>query len=809
MKKLRGLVLLLAAALLLGSVAMAAGNLLRIDQPGVVYDAGAEEFSFSIPGRVGTTDTAADDLFPEFKGLMPGDTRTQTVQVAVENVPSGSETELFLHADIPNDADKALLAPLTVTVTQDGEALSPEEEIGASLTDQISLGVFSSDRVSNLEVTLKVPATVGNEVMDEAGRGKSGQVNWVFTAQTLPSHNGTIKFHPVDIISYAGSGEAPTLRFWVELPDGQPWDGAGLTFTFHDSDTGTTALLRPVPVPEAADGYFSFPVLEGHLKMISKNARQMVSETGHTVHAGLYSLFLDEPTTWYIDAKNDAGDLYRVRVVPKGVQMEVRPVADEAANDEILTEVVTDIAQAPIPARAAGDSLYGGHKAVAVVPEGANYYTNGIRSGLGLVTAADGEPSIALLFDEPLTLSGELQPEDIEALMKAHAGHAGEWGGSGGFSFDGWESDFRYLDLVNTDDGNAWVVCDQPVTVYWPYPADIAGQYQNYEFQVLHYEGLDRDYFRTPLTDAEEWGQSVLCGAKIPVRAEAVTATANGLRFTLPIDPDGRDFSPFVLMWREKSAPAPDHGYTRVTVKKVWKLDDGGTAPDAVMVALLRNGREYATVRLSADTDWSHTWRNLNDRYRWTVEEWNVPEGFTASIEKKGTTFTITNDDVPVLPTATPTGTPSAAPSVTPTGIPSAEPTPGSSDGPSPSQSPQPTGSPDPSAVPSATPSATVPSSEPAEPTPSEPGPSFGPVDPTPSEPGPSSGPVEPTPSAPGPSSGPATPTPSASTGTHPGPKLPQTGQDWWPVFLMAAAGVVLLRLGLNMGKAGKGKHET
>jgi len=88
-----------------------------------------------------------------------------------------------------------------------------------------------------------------------------------------------------------------------------------------------------------------------------------------------------------------------------------------------------------------------------------------------------------------------------------------------------------------------------------------------------------------------------------------------------------------------------DDGYTSLSVKKVWKLDNGGTAAEAVTVNLLKNGEVHETVTLSAANSWSKAWYALDDDYSWTVEEADVPEGFTASITKSGLTWTIINDD--------------------------------------------------------------------------------------------------------------------------------------------------------------------
>ena len=92
--------------------------------------------------------------------------------------------------------------------------------------------------------------------------------------------------------------------------------------------------------------------------------------------------------------------------------------------------------------------------------------------------------------------------------------------------------------------------------------------------------------------------------------------------------------------------PGPGGDTTSITVKKVWKLDDGGMPTDSVKVQLIRNGIVYGTVDLSASNNWGYTWTNLSTGFIWTVQEVNVPDGFTSEVLKNGTTFTITNDDI-------------------------------------------------------------------------------------------------------------------------------------------------------------------
>ena len=90
--------------------------------------------------------------------------------------------------------------------------------------------------------------------------------------------------------------------------------------------------------------------------------------------------------------------------------------------------------------------------------------------------------------------------------------------------------------------------------------------------------------------------------------------------------------------------------YTSLTVNKVWAGDGEVERPASVTVQLYRNGAVYSTITLSAANNWSYTWRNLLDTDTWTVGEIDVPEGYTSSMSKDGTTVTITNTYTPDTP---------------------------------------------------------------------------------------------------------------------------------------------------------------
>lgn len=104
------------------------------------------------------------------------------------------------------------------------------------------------------------------------------------------------------------------------------------------------------------------------------------------------------------------------------------------------------------------------------------------------------------------------------------------------------------------------------------------------------------------------------------------------------------------LFNNHKSGDDSGNDKVSVTVKKVWKLDNGGKATDTVTVVLLKDGKEYQRVELSDQNGWTYTWAGLSDQYAWTVTEANVPDGFTSKVDQEGMTFTITNDDKPPVP---------------------------------------------------------------------------------------------------------------------------------------------------------------
>lgn len=109
-----------------------------------------------------------------------------------------------------------------------------------------------------------------------------------------------------------------------------------------------------------------------------------------------------------------------------------------------------------------------------------------------------------------------------------------------------------------------------------------------------------------------------------------------------------------------------------LNVNKIWEGDEESQTarPGSIQVQLYLNGAAYGSpVALSPANGWSHTWLGLPAEGALTVEELDVPDGYTAAIESSGNTVTITNtydeeipDPTPPLGTPRPTATPTPTP---------------------------------------------------------------------------------------------------------------------------------------------------
>ena len=126
----------------------------------------------------------------------------------------------------------------------------------------------------------------------------------------------------------------------------------------------------------------------------------------------------------------------------------------------------------------------------------------------------------------------------------------------------GYDSQLKFLDLVDTQNGNAWVKSATGTYVYWPYPD---GTDQDTEFKLVHFMDLDRE----TNYDGAEAVATAISGAELQDHVDLkMEKTAEGIKFFTKGD---LAFSPFMLMWEtDDTTTDPDQPGT----------DDPGTGGD-------------------------------------------------------------------------------------------------------------------------------------------------------------------------------------------------------------------------------------
>lgn len=174
-----------------------------------------------------------------------------------------------------------------------------------------------------------------------------------------------------------------------------------------------------------------------------------------------------------------------------------------------------------------------------------------------------------------------------------------------GGSSDSRRYEAKYLDLVDTSNGNACVAADGAVTVYWPLPA---GTGWNTNFTLLRFDDLNRE------TSVDNVGNLIATCKVTPIRVEN---TGTHIKFTV----EEAGFAPFILVWDEYNTP----------ITPIPEPDDspvGLNTEDHVAYII---GYEDGTVRPGANITRAEVatifFRLLTDETRESY--WSQSSGFT------------------------------------------------------------------------------------------------------------------------------------------------------------------------------------
>lgn len=163
---------LLLLALMLMCAGAQAASLVR-------YEGGAEKFVF-LPG----TAYSENDLFDNYKMVMPGDVLTQ--RITIRNT-SGKPVRIYLRAEKVDAQYEDFLSRLNLQVSaKDGQIFDAAASETGQLTENTLLGTFRKGGSTDLVLTLTVPYDLGNEFMYTMG-----VVPWTFLVEELPEDPDT------------------------------------------------------------------------------------------------------------------------------------------------------------------------------------------------------------------------------------------------------------------------------------------------------------------------------------------------------------------------------------------------------------------------------------------------------------------------------------------------------------------------------------------------------------------------------------------------------------------------------------------
>lgn len=164
---------------------------------------------------------------------------------------------------------------------------------------------------------------------------------------------------------------------------------------------------------------------------------------------------------------------------------------------------------------------------MATVPEGTNFYINGEE---GLEVQKNADPS--LLYDDILPEGNDANNDRrIGWLTEKAEQLCNQYGLLEQAGITNPQYSFKYMDIVDQNNGNVVLKADKNVTVYMPYPEGVD---KDTSIIVLHYKDLNRDMTYDDV-------QSAIMNCEM----EKMTVT----QLDDHIEFETTSFSPFVVIW--------------------------------------------------------------------------------------------------------------------------------------------------------------------------------------------------------------------------------------------------------------------
>lgn len=449
------------------------------------------------------------------------------------NIPSATAGDVIEYQIVVENSGNVALSNVTVSDSKWASGVEIKVDGSASTLTDSSYTIDSLNVDEVVTITYSYTVTdadvaagkVTNSVTANDGNDTEGDD----TAEVPVS--GTITITPADITIYMGgdkgydavvgdndettsSNSMPTPLFYVTVPsslgnvdvsdivltgaENRKWEFA---FAGYDSAGKALYYINSTGFTDQEPVRVTYTGSDGHAHISDSFDPSAVNDLFTTYEIAIY-----------------AGGAGKVEATVNGVRygiatgtgtLHVRAVEDTEENPVVSVEttVTEPVASGEAAISAPANTSYTlNDTSVAVEPEG-----------------------VGLLFDSII----DTDANRTGALLAALEGEYNIDIANGNYQA-------QYLDLVDANNGNAWVKASGNVTVYWGYPegTDSSDNFTLYHFTDLHRDGSNSGF------DIADIGSS-------DIEVVEVTKTAYGIAFE--VEPGG--FSPFVLVWSDTYNP--------------------------------------------------------------------------------------------------------------------------------------------------------------------------------------------------------------------------------------------------------------
>lgn len=479
------------------------------------------------------------------------------------------------------------------------------------------------------DVTEQLPE---NEMVDNGGSVSVSQTAFKGVSDTVDGKNGMWLFTGWDKESVSNvKGDITFTGTWkfyetfaVDVVDLVAYEGG---FGSNQSVTTGDALPEPTWTSQLEDHVITvdgnqWNVADEGLPFTWKYLDENNEEVTQSARKGTYSLYV-YPLENLKDAEVIVDGKYLLWLPEEGISVgtvSVRDITDDAGADNLSPELFKNIYNYNSPLESAGKlSLfgrllsrgiiegtfndYGTHdddcdstQPHAHVDAGTEFYKNGNTN-----LPVNDNAKVGMLWDE--LLSNVLGEE--EQMNKLHAKSLNAQGVSDVLDVDGIvRNDFKYIDLVDMNDGNVWVGTESnPVTIYMPYTEDMT---EDDDIAVTYFDGLTRDY--TVNMDAADLDKEI---EKSDAHYIEVRKTDSGILFDVP----SKKFGPFEILYQKSFG-----------VKYEFESADKNlTLPEKVEQLLPKDNGKYVEGSNVKAAGLTSTEVDV-DGGKWSFEGWNKNE---------------------------------------------------------------------------------------------------------------------------------------------------------------------------------------